>query len=135
MGKEQKGLFSWANILEKVGQHFSLTKNRMGIDPDFVFMPNYRTQSWLDVVVGFAPEYRKIIKDVSLEALNRTVEERDDYISGLSEERIELIIGPNAKKKSVQLGSIRQFIININSMSEENLTSLSQALEQLEVEG
>lgn len=103
-----------------------------GVEFEFIFGGEYDPESWEKVFSELEPNNCEALKIIVDDALGRTQEERDGFVRELTFSKKGLLVTKDARDKYQKKYLYEQFLININSLSQTNLSNMHQALENLE---
>lgn len=118
-------------IKEKIATHVAIGRNqKFGIDKSYIFIENGSPDKWKESIKIWGPAVRLALRPIIAEALKRDVNERTEFVRSLCEDNnLTIIIGSESNKQLNAIYAETQVKININSMSDENIRNLAEALE------
>jgi len=111
-----------------------LNEPERGIEFEFVFGGEYPTEEWERVFGDLkkkSPDKFKLLGEIIREANSRTQEERVEFVDINTAPNQELIIEKGIRNRKEALNNYKQFLVNINSMSQSNLENMQKAIDNL----
>lgn len=115
--------------LKNLTSHINISgKQTTSIEAQYPLSPNLSVEDWEKDFKNIDPIKKALFIVITTQALGRTPDERTQYIEESARTGLKLIIGFNAKKQAEREQQLKQLVINVNSMSQENLENFAAAL-------
>lgn len=120
---------SWLQrIKNKLRSENYVSTEGMGIDFDWAFGPNLTADEWEVKLRKLEPVYLEIFRDTVENAVDQTPEQRTKSLKRMTSRGFELLGGEGAREFAQEMKRQKQLMINITSLSQENLDNLHSAL-------